>query len=90
MKCQPDFTWDREAILLYSDLNADLIIIDDNNARKEAMKRGLRITGLIGILARAKENGILPAVRPVVQELEAASFYISEDILIALYERTGE
>lgn len=81
---------EREAILLYSDLNADLIIIDDYNARKEAVKRGLRITGLIGILARAKENGILPAARPVVQELEAANLYISEDILIALYERTGE
>ncbi len=81
---------EREAILLYTDLNADLIIIDDNNARKEAARRGLRITGIIGILARAKEAGIIVAVRPLAEELEKENFYISQDILNALYETIGE
>ena len=81
---------EREAILLYTDLNADLIIIDDNNARKEATRRGLRITGIIGILARAKDAGMIPAVRPLVEQLEREHFYISQDILNALYETIGE
>lgn len=81
---------EREAILLYTDLNADLIIIDDNNARKEAARRGLRITGIIGILARAKDAGMIPAVRPLVEQLEREHFYISQDILNALYETIGE
>ena len=44
---------ERAAILLAESLQADLILLDDLAARRLASRRGLAITGVLGILDRA-------------------------------------
>ena len=44
---------ERAAILLAQTLNADLVLLDDMKARRAAMSKGLRITGILGILDQA-------------------------------------
>ena len=44
---------EREAIRVAEEIKADLILLDDKTARRIAMERGLRVTGLLGLLAEA-------------------------------------
>ena len=60
---------------------ADLVIIDDNAARKTAKFLGLNVTGTIGVLLKAKIKGLIPEVKPILNELQANGFYISEQVV---------
>jgi len=48
-----------EAITLAEAIGADLVILDERKARQAATDRGLPITGLLGILARAAEKDLI-------------------------------
>jgi predicted nucleic acid-binding protein len=48
-----------EAIALAQELRADLVLIDEREARGQALKRGLRVTGTIGVLEQAAARGWL-------------------------------
>lgn len=45
-------------ILAQSEPRADLVIIDDNAAKKTAKYLGLRVTGTLGVLLKAKKVGL--------------------------------
>ena len=45
-----------EAIVLAKELNAHIIILDDNRARKAARAIGLNVAGTLAILRRAKQS----------------------------------
>lgn len=51
-----------------------VVILDDALARRHAALMSLRCTGTLGILIRAKREGHLSAVRPVLDRLEALRF----------------
>ncbi|MBR1741733.1 MAG: DUF3368 domain-containing protein [Lachnospiraceae bacterium] len=46
-----------------------LVVIDDYAARKTAEFLGLKLTGTVGVLIRAKQKGILKQVMPVINVL---------------------
>jgi predicted nucleic acid-binding protein len=74
---------EREAILLAEQMEMDLLLLDDWKARELAKDRGLSITGLIGVLDRAIEKGL---VEPgaAVERLRATTFRISDRLLATL------
>ena len=47
------------AISLATEIKADLLVIDESDGRSAARARNLQITGTIGVLQRAAENGLL-------------------------------
>lgn len=53
------------AISLAREVKADLVLIDDGDARKAAAMRGLAVIGLLGILERADERQLLSLVDAV-------------------------
>jgi uncharacterized protein len=57
-----------EAIALALELSADLILLDETDARSEAERGGLRVNGILGVMPRAKREGRmskrLPALPP--------------------------
>jgi predicted nucleic acid-binding protein len=67
-----------EVMLLAKEKNADLIIIDDGLARRHAKYLNLTVTGTVGVLLRAKDSGIISAVKPLLTDLITAGFYISD------------
>ena len=58
-------------------MSANLVIIDDNLARRHAKYLGLTVTGTIGVILRAKHEGIIREVKPVLSNLVDNGFYIS-------------
>ena len=69
-----------EVMILAQEVKADLVIIDDNAARKTAIYLGLPLTGTIGVLLRAKEKGMIPRVMPLVENLEQNGMYVSPQL----------
>ncbi len=77
-------------ILAQQTPRADLVIIDDMTARKTAEFLGLPLTGTIGVLIKAKQNGIISEVMPVLKKMENNGFFISDRIKQMISEKTGE
>jgi hypothetical protein len=70
-----------EAIVLALELNADELLIDERLGRKEAIRLGLSITRVLGILLVAKRRGLVTVVRPVMDSLIAeAGFRVSSQL----------
>lgn len=69
---------------------ADLVIIDDNAAKKTAKFLGLTVTGTLGVLLKAKSNGIIGEVKPIMDEMNRLSFYVSEGVRNMVLTQAGE
>jgi len=66
------------AIALAIELQADDLLIDERLGRREALKLGLSIIGILGILVTAKQRNLIPQVKPVMDNLiHQAGFRVS-------------
>jgi uncharacterized protein len=72
---------EREAIVLAQEINAQLLI-DEQRGRAIATIRGLAVIGILRLLAEAKQRGLIPAVRPLVEALLAIGYWIDEEHVI--------
>ncbi|MFM7853582.1 MAG: DUF3368 domain-containing protein [Flammeovirgaceae bacterium] len=80
-----------EAIVLASEMKADLLIMDEVKGRKYAKQLNLNVVGLIGILLLAKQKMLIKSVREILYELkEKAGFWISEKLFNATIELANE
>lgn len=55
-----------EVMMLAKEISADLLIIDDNAAKKFAKFLGFTVTGTLGILLKAKSEKIISEVKPIL------------------------
>ena len=78
------------AIALGFELPQSLVVIDDLKARKIAKSLNLQITGSLGILVKAKQNGHIDKLAPVLDDVQQTDFRISEKILIKILSLVGE
>ena len=69
---------------------ADLVIIDDNAAKKTAKYLGLTVTGTMGVLLKAKRTGSIQAVAPLLEKMKDNGFYITDTIIKLTLEQAGE
>lgn len=68
------------AIALAIETPNSIIILDDNKARTIANKLGLSYTGTIGVIIKAKLQGFIPSIKPLLQKMKQTSFRISADL----------
>lgn len=57
------------AIALALEIPNSVLILDDNKARKIAKQLGLTFTGTIGVIIRAKLDGIIPSIIPIIEKI---------------------
>lgn len=80
---------ERCAIALGIELKASLLM-DDRRARLVAVESGRPVIGTLGLLLRAREDELFPALRPLMERLQASGYYLPSglvrDILSSLDE----
>ena len=80
-----------EAIALALELSADLILLDERDGRSAAERAGLRVTGVLGVLLRAKNDGQIELLRAEVEALRTrARFFLSARLQEAVLGIAGE
>ena len=78
------------AIALAIEIQADLIILDDLTARDVAKKLKLNVTGTLGVLVKAKEQGLITHVKPILDTLINSDFRISPELFQIVLEIVKE
>ena len=64
-------------IALAITVHADLVVLDDLQARLVAVGLGLSLTGNLGVLLAAHRIGLLPDIREAVRQLQESGFRLS-------------
>jgi uncharacterized protein len=78
-----------EAIVLATEF-ADLIILDEKLGRFHAKHAHLKVIGTIGILLKAKAEGLIEALKPLLHELSEKDVWISERLKQEILLKAGE
>ncbi len=80
-----------EALALAAQVQASLILLDETAARLKATQLGIRHTGVLGVLRRAKQAGQIPSLAAEIRKLRAdAHFFINPALEKRLLAASGE
>jgi uncharacterized protein len=80
-----------EALALALELPGSLLLVDDAQGRKAAAALGIAYTGTLGVLLRAKAEGKISALRPVLGLLATrTTFWLSPAVESAALKQAGE
>ena len=66
------------------------VLIDDKQGRAVAAALNLRVIGTVGVLLIARQGGLIPAIKPVLEHLMASGYHLSEDLAHAALRQAGE
>jgi len=79
-----------ETIILAKEIDADFVIIDENIAYKIAKSSELNVVRTLSILLRAKEKGLIPALKPLLDEMIIKGRWYSQRVYKIILEQAGE
>jgi uncharacterized protein len=81
---------EHEVISLGLELNAARLILDERPARLLATSLGLAVIGTIGLLLAAKDRGLLVKIKPELDRLLAARFFMDQELYDRAIGQAGE
>jgi predicted nucleic acid-binding protein len=75
-----------EAIALATEVHADVVLIDEQAGRQEAVRRGLKVAGTLSVLDEADRAGLV-IFDNAITELRKTSFRVSQAVLSEIREK---
>ena len=69
-----------ETMILADELKSDVCIIDDKLAREYAKHLGIKITGTLGVLIKAKKRGFIEKVTPYLDLMIENNIFIGKSL----------
>ncbi len=78
------------AIALALETQDCTIILDDYKARKIAERLGLNLTGTIGVIIKAKLRGVIPSVKPLLNQINQTNFRLLPELESLALKAAGE
>ena len=78
------------AMVLYKELQADYLLIDDKRGRKVAAINQIKTIGSLGVLLQAKRAGKVLYIAPLLSQIEASPVFISKALVKTVLELAGE
>lgn len=79
-----------EVIALGTELDNAHVILDDAAARTEATDLEVTVLGTVGLILRAKRQGHIAEVRPLLHALQGSGFWMSDALYQYALHRAGE
>ena len=79
-----------ETIVLALELETDLLLMDEARGRRIAAARGMPLTGTLGTLLLAKRKRLLERVEPLLADLAAQGFRMSDALYRHILQEAGE
>jgi predicted nucleic acid-binding protein len=77
-------------IQLALDQRIPIVGIDERRGRRAAAAVGLRVTGTLGLLGRAKVQGVVSVVRPYVDRMQMKGVWFDQELLARFLRQLGE
>lgn len=78
-----------EAIALAQELKADSVLLDEAEGRQEALRRGLAVSGTVGVLEKAAERDLVD-LSEAFERLARTNFRIAPELLREALQRDAE
>ena len=79
-----------EVMIPAMEQHADVVVIDDQNAKKYAKYLELLVTGTLGVLMKAKQKGYLSELKPVLNVMVQNDIYIKPSLAELCLKQVGE
>lgn len=80
---------EQQAICLAVETRA-LLLMDDRAGRKAAGQLGIAVTGVVGILLKARQNGHIPMVGTVLENIRRNGYWLSDAVVESAIRLAGE
>lgn len=80
-----------EAVALATELQPEVVLLDDKVARRMARRLGVPVTGTLGVLLRAKQVGLVVKLRSLISRLQSeGDYYIDPELIEKALIAAGE
>ena len=80
-----------EAIVLMVEGRGDLLLLDERRGRRVALREGIPVVGLLGLLTEARQRGLISSLQETLHQLETlAGFRVSTHLKQNALRATGE
>ena len=81
---------EREVLALAMEVDSPLVILDDALARRFAQRLNIPLTGTLGLLLKAKQQGRIERVGPYLDRLKALRFRLDASTRAGVLELASE
>ena len=80
-----------EALVLAREAGADFLLMDESLGREVAVREGIALIGLLGVLVQAKRAGLLDSVSGLIHRIETeANFRVSVALRESILKQANE
>jgi predicted nucleic acid-binding protein len=79
-----------QVLMLALESHDAIVVLDDALARQAAEALDIRLTGTLGLLLDAKRAGLIAAVAPLLDQLQALRFRLAPHTRAAVLKSAGE
>ena len=79
-----------QVLMLGLEMPGAIVVLDDALARRVAETRRIPLIGTLGLLLDAKRAGLIPAVKPCLDQLQSLRFRLATPTRAAVLKLAGE
>ncbi|MBP7950722.1 MAG: DUF3368 domain-containing protein [Verrucomicrobiales bacterium] len=81
-----------EASVIHTALERGIatVAIDEKSGRRVARLHGLKVTGSLGILVRARKEGVIASLDQSIRRMRSQGIWLSEDLIRLALAEVGE
>lgn len=77
-------------MLLYLQLEATYLLIDDRRGKKVALQNNINTVGSLTVLIEAKQAGLISAIKPAIEAIRQSTVFVADAILDAALRVANE